>query len=68
MPAAPHQTITKKARKTNHIERFHNTLRPRVSRLVRDTLACSTQLENHSGAIRSFIGHDNLTRTAALQL
>jgi insertion element IS1 protein InsB len=66
IPAARHQAITTKAQKTNHIERFSNTLRQRVSRLVRETLACSKKLANHIGAIRSFIGHDNLTRAAAL--
>jgi insertion element IS1 protein InsB len=38
IPAEQHRAITKKARKTNHIERFNNTLRQRVSRLVRDTV------------------------------
>src|SRR5262249_3419308 len=38
IPAAQHQAISKLARKTNHIERFNNTLRQRVSRLVRETL------------------------------
>ncbi|HEY5864840.1 MAG TPA: IS1 family transposase [Candidatus Tectomicrobia bacterium] len=49
IPAVQHKAITKKARKTNHIERFNNTLRQRVSRLVRDTLAFSKKLANHSG-------------------
>src|SRR5215831_20146778 len=39
IPAAQHKAITKHARQTNHIERFNNTLRQRVSRLVRETLA-----------------------------
>jgi insertion element IS1 protein InsB len=34
IPAARPKAITKKARKTNHLERFNNTLRQRVSRLV----------------------------------
>lgn len=51
----------------NH-ERFNNTLRQRVSRLVRDTLAFSKKLANHIGAIRYFICHYNLTRAAALHL
>src|SRR5262245_57461594 len=38
IPVAQHRAITKHSRKTNHIERFHNTLRQRVSRLVRGTL------------------------------
>jgi insertion element IS1 protein InsB len=66
IPAEPHQAITKKSRKTNYIERFNNTLRQRVSRLVRDTLAFSEKLANHIGAIKCFICHYTLTRTAAL--
>ena len=37
IPAERHKVITKQARKTNHVERFNNTLRQRVSRLVRET-------------------------------
>ena len=66
IPVVQHKAITKKARKTNHIERFNNTLRQRVSRLVRDTLAFSKKLANHIGAIKYFICHYNLTRAAAL--
>jgi insertion element IS1 protein InsB len=66
MPAAQHKAITKEARKTNHIERFNNTLRQRVSRLVRDTLAFSKKLANHIGAIKYFICDYNLSRAAAL--
>ena len=65
IPAERHKAITKKARKTNHIERFNNTLRQRVARLVRDTLSFSKKLAHHIGAIKYFICHDNLTRTAA---
>ena len=66
IPAAQHRAITKKARKTNHIERFNNTLRQRVSRLVRETLSFSKKLVNHIGAIKYFICHYNLTRRGAL--
>ena len=66
IPAAQHKAITKKSRKTNHIERFNNTLRQRVSRLVRDTLAFSKKLANHIGALKYFICSYNLTRAAAL--
>ena len=41
IPAAQHQVVTKASRKTNHIERFNNTLRQRVSRLVRSALSFS---------------------------
>jgi insertion element IS1 protein InsB len=51
IPPAQHKSITKYARKTNHIERFNNTLRQRVSRLMRSTLAFSKKVNNHAGAI-----------------
>ena len=63
--AAQHRAISKLARKTNHIERFNNTLRQRVSRLVRDALSFSKKLANHIGAIKLFICYYNLTRAAA---
>jgi insertion element IS1 protein InsB len=66
IPAERHRAISKNARKTNHLERFNNTLRQRVSRLVRETLAFSQKLANHIGAIRYFICHYNLTRATAL--
>jgi insertion element IS1 protein InsB len=65
IPAAQPQAISKLARKTNHIERFNNTLRQRVSQLVRDALSFSKKLANHIGAIKLFICHYNLTRAAA---
>ena len=65
IPAAQHRAIHKLARKTNHIERFNNTLRQRVSRLVREALSFSKKLANHVGAIKLFICHYNLTRAAA---
>jgi len=66
IPSAQHRAITKLARKTNHVERFNCTLRQRVSRLVRATLAFSKKLTNHIGAIKYFICDYNLTRRAAL--
>jgi insertion element IS1 protein InsB len=65
IPAAQHKAISKLARKTNHIERFNNTLRQRVSRLVREALSFSKKLANHIGAIKLFICHYNLTKVAA---
>lgn len=44
---------------TNHVERFHNTLRQRCSKLVRKTLSFSKKLRNHIGAIWLFIHHYN---------
>jgi insertion element IS1 protein InsB len=57
IPAAQHRAISKLARQTNHVERFNNTLRQRVSRLVREALSCSKKLANHIGAIKMFISY-----------
>jgi insertion element IS1 protein InsB len=65
IPAAQHRAISKSARKTNHIERFNNALRQRVSRLVHEAFSFSKKLANHIGAITLFICHYNLTRAAA---
>jgi insertion element IS1 protein InsB len=56
-PSAQHRAISKKARKTNHIERFNNTLRQRLSRLVRDTLSFSKKLANHIGQKLHSLSH-----------
>jgi insertion element IS1 protein InsB len=68
MPAARHKALSKKARQTKHIERFNNTLRQRMSRLVRESLSYSKTLANHIGAIRFFLCHYNLEKAAALPL
>lgn len=57
-----HKPVGKESGKTSHIERFNNTLRQRVSRLVRRTLSFSKKLENHLGAIWYFIHHYNECR------
>jgi insertion element IS1 protein InsB len=66
IPPERHNAITKQARKTHHIERFNNTLRQRVPRLVRETLSFSKKLANHIGAIKFFICRYNLAKAAAL--
>lgn len=66
IPAAQHRAISKLARTTNYIERFDNTPRQRVSRLVRVMLSFSKKLINPIGAIKIFICHDNLMKAAVL--
>lgn len=66
IPSTQHRTISKLARKTNHVERFNCTLRQRVSRLVRATLSFSKKLSHHIGAIKYYICHYSLTKCAAL--
>ncbi len=58
-PSKRHRAVGKETGKTSYIERFNNTLRQRVSRLVRKTLSFSKSLENHIGAIWYFIHHYN---------
>lgn len=59
LPNKRHKAVGKESGKTNHIERFNNTMRQRISRLVRETLSFSKKLENHIGAIWYFIHHYN---------
>jgi hypothetical protein len=42
-------------------------MRRRVSRLVRDTLAFSQKLANHTGAIKYCLCHYNLTKAAVMR-
>lgn len=59
LPSKRHRAVGKETGKTSYIERFNNTLRQRVSRLVRKTLSFSKSVENHIGAIWYFIHHYN---------
>ncbi len=65
IPTAQLRAISTLARKTPHIERFNHTLRPRVSRVVREALSCSKKLAHPIGALKVCIGHDNLTNAPA---
>lgn len=59
LPSKRHQSVGKETGKTSYIERFNNTLRQRVGRLVRKTLSFSKKLENHIGAVWYFVHHYN---------
>jgi insertion element IS1 protein InsB len=58
-PSKRHKAVGKRSGRTNYIERFNCTLRQRVLRLVRSTLSFSKKLENHIGAIWTFVHHHN---------
>jgi IS1 family transposase len=60
IPPTQHRACPKGIGKTNHSERFKNTLRQRVSRLVRKALSFSKTLKNHIGAITYFICDYNI--------
>ena len=62
LPSKRHRPGGKATGGTAHIERVNNTLRQRISRLVRKTLSFSKKVENHIGAIWLFIHHYNATR------
>lgn len=51
---------------TNHIEQFNNTLRQRLARLVRKSLAFSKSALMHDCCIRLFLGRYNRERAAIL--
>ncbi len=59
LPSKRHKAVGKDSGKTSYIERFNNTLRQRVGRLVRKTLSFSKILDNHIGAIWYFVHHYN---------
>jgi IS1 family transposase len=59
LPRKRHCAVGKETGLTSYIERFNNTLRQRVSRLVRKTLSFSKKLDNHIGAIWNFIHYYN---------
>lgn len=59
IPSKRHRAVGKESGLTNYIERFNNTLRQRVSRLVRKTLSFSKKQDNHVGAIWNFIHEYN---------
>ncbi|BAI91109.1 hypothetical protein NIES39_J00570 [Arthrospira platensis NIES-39] len=59
LPSKRHQGVGKDTGLTSYIERFNNTLRQRVSRLVPKTLSFSKCLQNHIGGIWYFIHHYN---------
>ena len=63
IPHKRHRAVGKETGQTNHVERLNNTLRQRISRLVRQSLSFSKNVENHIGAIWYFI-HDYNTQLA----
>ena len=58
IPAEQHQAVGKESGQTNHIERWNNTLRQRVARFVRKTLAFSKTQAMHECCLRLFLCHE----------
>jgi insertion element IS1 protein InsB len=61
LPSEQHEPVGKETGLTSYVERFNNTARQRISRLVRKTLSFSKKLQNHVGAIWYFVHHYNLS-------
>lgn len=59
LPSKRHRVVSKDSGKTSYIERFNCTLRQRVSRFVRRSLAFSKSLDNHISLLWNFIHHYN---------
>ncbi len=59
LPSKRHFAVGKESGLTSYIERLNNTLRQRISRLVRQSLSFSKKFDNHIGAIWNFIHHYN---------
>jgi insertion element IS1 protein InsB len=56
-----HQLVEKNTGATTHVERWFNTLRQRLGRFTRKTLAFSKRDELHAGLLHLFIYHYNLS-------
>jgi IS1 family transposase len=67
LPAAQHRAAYSKG-PTNHVERFNNTLRQRLGRLVRKTLSFSKCPLMHELVIRLFLHRHNLERLQAIKI
>jgi IS1 family transposase/transposase-like protein len=59
--ARTHRSLDDPNGETNHVERWFNTLRQRLARFVRKTLAFSKRDDLHEGLLRLFIDHYNRT-------
>ena len=59
---APQHDRSERRGQTNHSERYNNTMRQRVGRLVRQTLSFSKWDWMHQAAIKLFIHHYNQTK------
>ena len=56
-----HHTVGKDSGQTNHVERWNNTLRQRISRFIRKTLSFSKSEYMHELYLKFFIHEYNLS-------
>lgn len=60
LPHEQHRAVGKSSGLTAHIERFNNTLRQRMARLVRETLSFSKSDHMHLICLHRFLVRHNL--------
>jgi insertion element IS1 protein InsB len=60
IPSEQHVAVGKDSGKTNHVERWNNTLRQRVGQFVRKTLSFSKREDMHEARTRLFVHRYNL--------
>ena len=66
LPDEHHQSVSKQSGLTNHIERFNNTIRQRLSRFVRKTLSFSKSEHMHQICLHLFLYRYNIERIAII--
>ncbi len=64
IPAEQHSRVGLRSGLTAHVERFNNTLRQRLARLVRQTLSFSKSVGMHEACLQLFFHRYNLARGA----
>lgn len=67
LPGERHVAVGKHSGLTAHVERFNNTLRQRLARFVRKTLAFSKSEYMHLICLHLFLQRYNLERAASIR-
>jgi IS1 family transposase len=62
VPSDRHEAAGKESGKTNHVERWNNTLRQRLGQFMRKTLSFSKCWELHVARLKLFVHRYNLER------
>jgi len=66
IPEEQHTAVSLRSGQTARVERFNNTLRQRLGRLVRQTLSFLKSLVMHDSCLRLFLHRYNCNRAAIL--
>ncbi len=67
IPDEQHEAVGKEEGETSHVERWINTLRQRLARFVRKTLAFSKSHQMHYRCLKLFIYRYDLERKSAIR-